>query len=84
MMLENPKEKKGKRLATYEQQHKHQIVCLFSDVDVEAMISCRTLESVNLEENPLSREVSEAMANINNIRITITPREVEEWEDLSL
>lgn len=55
-----------------------------ADVDVEAMTACRTLESVNLEENPLSREVSEAMANIDNIRITITPREVEEWEDLSL
>ena len=56
----------------------------FSDVEVEALISCRTLESVNLEENPLSRQTSEVLANINNIRITLTPREVEEWEDLSI
>ena len=57
---------------------------LISDVDIEAMISCQTLETVNLEENPLSRECSDSLTNINNIRVTITPRELEEWEDLSI
>jgi len=55
-----------------------------ADVDVEAMTSCSSLENVNLEENPLSRETSQALSNIETIRVTITPREVEEWEDLSI
>ena len=56
----------------------------FPDVDVEAVQSCRTLESVNLEENPLTRDASVALSNITSVRVIITPRDLEEWEDLSI
>jgi Leucine-rich repeat (LRR) protein len=55
-----------------------------ADVDIEAMQSCRTLETVNLEENPLTRDASVALSNITSVRVIITPRDVEEWEDLSI
>ena len=53
-------------------------------MDVEAVQSCRTLESVNLEENPLTRDASVALSNITSVRVIITPRDLEEWEDLSI
>lgn len=62
-----------------------------ADVDVELLIhqtsngsSTPTLETLNLEDNPLDRDCQEALANIDSIRITMTPRDVEEWEDLSI
>ena len=63
-----------------------------ADVDVELLLnrssnnnaSNSTLESLNLEDNPLNRDCQEALENIDSIRITMTPRELEEWEDLSI
>ena len=43
-----------------------------------------SLEYLNLEENPLTRETQEALENIQSIRIVVTPKELEEWEDLSI
>ena len=42
------------------------------------------VETLNLEENPLNRDCQESLANIDTIRITMTPRELEEWENLSI
>ena len=56
-----------------------------ADVDVEILLhSTSILENLNLEENPLNRDCQEHLANVDSIRITMTPRELEEWEDLSI
>ena len=58
-----------------------------SEVDIDLLTTCdgsSTLETLNLEENPLSRDCQDNLGTINSIRILITPREMEEWEDLSI
>ena len=58
-----------------------------SEVDIDLLTTCdgsSTLETLNLEENPLSRDCQDNLGTINSIRISITPREMEEWEDLSI
>jgi len=57
-----------------------------ADVDIEMIESAgsNSLEYLNLEENPLTRETQEALENIQSIRIVVTPKELEEWEDLSI
>jgi Leucine-rich repeat (LRR) protein len=57
-----------------------------ADIDVEVLLNntSSTLENVNLEDNPLNRDCQEKLSNIDSIRITMTPRELEEWEDLSI
>jgi hypothetical protein len=57
-----------------------------ADIDVEVLINTTssTLETLNLEDNPLNRDCQENLANIDSVRITMTPRELEEWEDLSI
>jgi hypothetical protein len=55
-----------------------------ADVEVELVSTCGTLESLNLEENPLSRDCQDHLQSISQIRILITPRDLEEWEDLSI
>merc|ERR1712038_704179 len=57
-----------------------------ADVDVEVLLNntSSTLENVNLEDNPLNRDCQEKLSSIDSIRITMTPRELEEWEDLSI
>jgi len=55
--------------------------------DVEAELiegASNTLEVIDLQDNPLSRDCQETLSNFNTIRIKITPREIEEWEDLSI
>jgi len=55
-----------------------------ADVDAEVVSSCTALESLNLEENPVSSESYDKLSEITSITITLTPRELEEWEDLSV
>jgi len=56
-----------------------------ADIDVEVLLNKESnVETLNLEENPLNRDCQESLANIDTIRITMTPRELEEWEDLSI
>jgi len=55
-----------------------------TDVEVELINTCESLENLNLEENPLTRDCQDNMSSITNVRILTTPRELEEWEDLSI
>jgi len=55
-----------------------------ADVDVEALLSSGSIEQVNLEENPLSPTSHNQLNDIQNIRITLSVRQTEEWEDLSI
>merc|ERR1711997_1161130 len=56
-----------------------------AEVDIDLINTCGTLEYVNLQENPLSRDFHDNLSTIQaTIRILVTPREREEWEDLSI
>ena len=57
-----------------------------ANIDVEVLLNntSSTLENLNLEDNPLNRDCQEKLSSIDSIRITMTPRELEEWEDLSI
>lgn len=55
-----------------------------SDVEVDLISTCGSLETLNLEENPLNRDCQESLSSVTAVRILITPRELEEWEDLSI
>lgn len=55
-----------------------------ADVEVEVLSTCGSLETLNLEENPLSRECQDKLSSVTSVRIKFTPRELEEWEDLSI
>jgi len=55
-----------------------------ADVEIEAMLSLGNLEHVNLEENPINKAVYEELAKITAIRVVLSPREQEDWEDLSI
>ena len=55
-----------------------------AELDFELVTSCETLETLNLEENPLSRDCQDNLSKVTSVRISMTPREMEEWEDLSI
>jgi Leucine-rich repeat (LRR) protein len=55
-----------------------------TDVDIEMISTCESLENLNLEDNPLTRDCQEKMSSISKKQIKTTPREMEEWEDLSI
>lgn len=54
-----------------------------ADVEVEAIKFLPNLEHLNVEGNPLKREVHDELSQITSIRVILSPREQEEWEDLS-
>merc|ERR1739842_249239 len=55
-----------------------------TDVDIEMVSACESLENLNLEENPLTRDCQDTISSISKKEILTTPREMEEWEDLSI
>jgi hypothetical protein len=56
----------------------------FLDIEVELIRTCETLEDLDLEENPLSRDCQDRLSSVTNLRVLVTHREMEEWEDLSI
>ncbi|XP_015605808.1 leucine-rich repeat protein soc-2 isoform X2 [Cephus cinctus] len=54
------------------------------EVDVERLKLAPALEFVDLQENPLTPRVHDALSSVTLIKIEMTPREAEEWEDLTV
>ncbi|CAB0007566.1 unnamed protein product [Nesidiocoris tenuis] len=54
------------------------------EVDVDRLTASKSIESVDLRDNPLPRNTEIALNNVPRIRITLSPRELEEWEDLTI
>ena len=54
-----------------------------ADVDDEALEQHANLELVNLEENPLDQPTHASLSRVEGLRIVLTDRRVQEWEDLS-
>ncbi|XP_076673841.1 leucine rich repeat containing protein 20 sclp isoform X2 [Andrena cerasifolii] len=54
------------------------------DVDVEILRRAPVLEFIDLQANPLTARMHDLLGTLTRIRIELTPRQVEEWEDLTI
>jgi len=54
-----------------------------ADVDDEALGEHPNLKILNLEENPLDQNTHARLSRMEGIRIVLTERRLQEWEDLS-
>jgi len=55
-----------------------------TEVDDEELENSESLEVVNLESNPLSASCHDRLQRVDKLRIIISERKLEEWEDLSI
>ncbi|KAJ8974153.1 hypothetical protein NQ317_003203 [Molorchus minor] len=54
------------------------------DVEVECLKEAPSLEDVDLTNNPIAPRIHEALSSIIRMRISLSPREKEDWEDLTI
>ncbi|XP_076040233.1 leucine-rich repeat-containing protein 40-like isoform X2 [Oratosquilla oratoria] len=54
------------------------------DVEIEKVKEDKVLEELDLEENPLSPKSHDELSALTKIRVKLTPREIEDWEDLTV
>ncbi|KAG5875327.1 hypothetical protein JTB14_018735 [Gonioctena quinquepunctata] len=54
------------------------------DIDVDYLRESPCLETIDLTNNPLAPRIYEQLSTINNISILLSPREKEDWEDLTI
>lgn len=55
-----------------------------TEVDVDRLQACPSLEIVDLEENPLTNPIRSALEKVSSIKITFSlPEGVEDWDDLN-
>ena len=65
---------------------------LSPELDLELITSSPKLEHLDLEENPLSRDCEEEITKVrekldsttSKLKITMSKRELEDWEDLNI
>jgi len=56
-----------------------------AEVEVDALkSSLPALQSLHLENNPLKKEAYEALLEVTSCKVVLSPREKEDWEDLSI
>ena len=55
-----------------------------AEVDDEALEQHKNLELINLEENPLDPITHARLSRVKGLRIVLTDRRVQEWEDLNI
>ena len=60
------------------------IVPLSLDVEVEAIVNCSNIEQLNLEENPVRLTTWDLLSQVTSLRVILSRREQQEWEDLSI
>lgn len=56
----------------------------FAEVDVECLREAPSLESVDLTGNPLTPRTHEQLSQVIRMQIALSPREIEDWEDLTI
>lgn len=54
------------------------------DVEVERLQEAPSLQEVDLQENPLSSQSHSALQSVTTLRIHLSPRQIEDWEDLTV
>lgn len=67
------------KLAILHANHNHIV-----EVDADRLKSSPSLQEVDLQENPLSRSCHNALQKVTSLRVLISEREVEDWEDLTV
>ena len=55
-----------------------------AEVNDNELETCDSLEVINLEGNPLSTRCRERIQRVSRIRVIISDKKLEEWEDLSI
>jgi len=55
-----------------------------ADVEVESLEALPALEHLDLEQNPLRKETYDSLAKMTSCRVILSPKEQEDWEDLSI
>lgn len=55
-----------------------------TDVEVERLQEAPALQEVDLRENPLSSGCHNALQPVTTLRIHLSPRQIEDWEDLTV
>lgn len=54
------------------------------DIDVEEVQRAKTLEEFDMRENPLTVRSHDGLSKVTKVRVSLTPRDIEDWEDLSI
>ncbi|KAG8322902.1 leucine-rich repeat-containing protein 20 isoform X2 [Homalodisca vitripennis] len=54
------------------------------EVDIERLKASPSLEEVDLQDNPLSGSNHSALEKVTSLRILLSPRQLEDWEDLTV
>ncbi|KAL3279823.1 hypothetical protein HHI36_017328 [Cryptolaemus montrouzieri] len=54
------------------------------DFEVECLKEAPALETADLSNNPLARNCYNELERCSKVRITLSPREIEDWEDLTV
>lgn len=57
---------------------------VLAEVNVERLRHAPVLEFVDLQANPLSARIHDLLGTLTRIRIELSPRQVEEWENLKI
>ena len=55
-----------------------------ADIDEESLESHESLEEIHLVGNPLNQSSHDKLSKILSLRIFLSPRNLEDWEDLSI
>ena len=55
-----------------------------AEIDEESLESHESLEEIHLVGNPLNQSSHDKLSKIINLRIFLSPRNLEDWEDLSI
>ncbi|CAG9765066.1 unnamed protein product [Ceutorhynchus assimilis] len=54
------------------------------DVEIEYLSEAPALESIDLERNPLAPRIHDQLSRITKVNVTLSPRQTEDWEDLTI
>lgn len=54
------------------------------DLDVDCLREAPSLESIDLTNNPLAPRIYDQLSRVSHLQIMLSPREKEDWEDLTI
>ncbi|XP_065170144.1 leucine-rich repeat protein soc-2 homolog isoform X1 [Atheta coriaria] len=55
-----------------------------TDVEIDLIKAAPSLQVLDLSVNPLTPRCHDHLSSISAVRVTLTPREKEDWEDLTI
>jgi len=67
------------KLATLNANHNYIV-----DVEIERLKASPSLQEVDLQDNPISSSCHSSLEKVTSLRILLSPRQLEDWEDLTV